>query len=100
MYSEPNGSFTTKQDKIEFEKIKYGITPEDEANTKARKESARQKFTQGVYIDKVNSSYGDMFKIVLDIEKLKNNDAYTKGKIVFCIKKSKSGKYYADNMVY
>lgn len=99
VYSTPDGkTFTTKEEYLKYMKEYLGITEEDEAKAIARKESAKQKFTQGVFVDKIDTPYGGMHKVVLDLNRLKDNEAYQSGKIIFCIKQSKKGTYYAENM--
>lgn len=93
-------TFISKQDKIEYQLAKYNISEEDIEKTNLRKENIKKKYTQGVYIDKLATKFGDLYKVTIDIDRFKDNIDYEKGKIVFCIKQSKQGNYYPENLQY
>lgn len=95
----------SKNDEFEIMCSELGLNPEEERKRQQeradKKIKDKKKYTQGVFIDKISTPYGEMFKITLDIDKLKNNESYSKGKVIFCIKQARDKiRYYPENLNY
>ena len=96
----PRERYKSDEEYNEAKRLHYGVSKEQEDEVINKKRHNKQVYTQGVYCEDISTQYGMFIKVSIQVDKFITNNTTPKGYINFIIKRSKSGKPYAENAKY